>query len=472
MGNSSNKTKASKGGGAGAEDCSEVQQISYYARENPLLLIAYHHCKVYDGLSEFLVETKRIDPESGVSIVPDLTRAIVDEKKALGRVRDVEFLEQYGEIPEGLQHLIMISENNIELVLGPLIGVNPLEIIVDEQLALLQKYNLRALFTNVVPNEYALIDVENSFNLIEATRRKALDRGNIRLSDTWIVAFLVWEHYRDVAELQSADALRAKYIPTNDRTHYAENEPWVDQRLAFYNNGIGVKDTSGLALGLGYLHFDLYTLETAQQKLRLLVDEQDRRRAQLKKGEKTFAFHNYTGRKIELYNASRLMRLCFDAPGHIQILTCNDATKKTVPTGVLVENYYIVDNSDETRAELGQWLSGDEMYTRQVFVRDPAILRHPQPCVYYLERSSPASELATFGFFLGHSSSSMSTTTTTDYRPVTLDATSSAAYRCHACGTVAGCEEEATGKPFCHVFCQYVAAYGLGAITNDDECRW
>jgi hypothetical protein len=428
MGNSSNKAKTSKGAGAGTGDCSEVQQISYYARENPLLLIAYHHCKVYDDLSEFLVETKRIDPESGLSTMPDLTRAIVNEKKQLGRDRDDAFLEKYSAIPEGLQHLIMISENNIELVLGSLIGVNPLEIIVDEQLALLQKHNLRALFTNVVPNEYALIDVENGYNLIEAVRRKALDRGNIRLSDTWIVAFLVWEHYRDVEELQRVDALRAKYIPTSDRTYYVENESWVDQRLAFYNNGIGANDTSGMGLGLGYLHFDLYTLETAKQKLRLLVDEQDRRRNSLKKGEKTFVYHNDSGLKVELYNASRLMRLCFDAPGHIQILTCDARTKKADPAGdgVSVEDYYIIDNSDETRAELRQWLSGDEMYERHVFVRDPAILRHSQPCVYYLERPNPASELATFGFFLGSSSIS---TTTTDYRAVTLDATSSVPYR-------------------------------------------
>ena len=307
----------------------ENQELVFYANENELVLIAYVHCQAYlqiertldsiiqnydekedDGLfSEPSSPPPTNDKTVRRQISGPFKRDLIIATMLYTPVVNPTFVEQIHAFnSETKSSIIAVDTPHQKLFASCLYGVHARDW-KTKRASILDKFSAINLYARHAVRGERIAWLQKLFN----------DRDTWP-SKTWLLAILLWCNCRTMDSLH--------------RTLEAEEDDDDRCKKRGANNVHNhVDDRIGIVMRLienFMLHHDLYTLDDAKLKLRILLDRQATRNESLMTMMTAATrFYRY-----------RLFRLCFDQPGHFQIL----AHDKT--TGVIDVTDYICRGDD------------------------------------------------------------------------------------------------------------------------------
>lgn len=398
--------------------CNDLHQfVASYEEENLLVQLAYYHCQLFESLERAL-QALEARP---TFIIND---TYIERKTQFLVAREDHFIESHPGLPEGVRHLFRVAAQTTRACLVPLQRgggdenrrpVGPIDM--TAQILALGQLNLCARFI-----------ADNSMSWMQSLSRKFL---SVELNRVWATAVLIWIHVRDMDALYAPDAqTRLGEIDPEDRTRYLTQDTWVVARQGFVLN----------LFDKCIVHFDLYTRARSVQILSELHREQAvRRAADAKNKRRSQGSSKKTFAPMPRRNASdRLARICFDRPGHLEILIYD----VQAPMDPVVRTYDAMNNAPETQAYMARLIGQYEQRERHFFRLSPEILDHDdeEACAFTLQSSSsppPLRQLAS-------------------------------SHGCQACGLYTQLVEQSSGRLLCHYTCQIVRLNGMGAIDNGD----
>jgi hypothetical protein len=270
----------------------EEHHLRDYGQQNIIVLIAYYHYDIYTRIENFISYLKS---KPGNTIITEYRMNLLQDRFI---EEENNFIIKYD--LTDIESLRLVS-THMPLLISSLQGKMIINVQFDNLLETLKRVNLYARH----------IDDAKLLNM-----KKKFRERDIHLSQVFLLSFTLWCFYPTLQDIYD--------LNTIEITNLDRNEWRADNKLIFMDHRLGVVL---LVIGKLLIHRDLYTLEIAENKLQDLFYKQKE--------------HNKKN-KQPVYNRHNLFRLCFDEPGHFQVLIINDNTLV-----INVNNYYSTGNDDE-----------------------------------------------------------------------------------------------------------------------------